>query len=934
MQANSLLAKAVRFALISSAGLATVAVGAANAAGEDGNSSNVERIQVTGSRIQRTDLEGANPVTVFSANDIERTGVSTVADFLRTNVAAGGFNESSTLSQAAGASSVGLRGFSSDFTLILLNGHRLPKNSAGGIFTDINQIPLAAVQRIDILPDGASAIYGSDAVAGVINIITKKDFEGVAVSAKYGAALRHRDGVEKVLSVVGGASNDKTNVLVTAEHFQRGSISAQDRELGNTAFIKGKEGGDSRSSFGIPGFSTIEGTTDPTDSGTQPWADCPEENRASSGACLYDFAPLYQLQPESVRQSIFSQIIHHVTDEFTLTGQLRYTRANTQTSNAPAPGIVDVSRLANLRDDNGNLIPMADNSLYKFLRDDRYAGDEAKAADVFNQIRAGTATIDVGRRYLDFPNRQKDNTNDTFEAVADANYELNDDWGIDFTLGHSRLTNRQIGASGQLLRDQLEDAFNNGSLNPFALNDCSSTENRSTCDALQAAIHRTGEYSVNYSTFVLNGLTDLELPGGQIGIATGADWRNENYSDRSDPASVDGQVIGGAGSNGGGGFTNYAGFVELSIPILDELELDLAGRYDKAKWGLSDDSESTYSSKISYRPIEGLLLRASYGTGFKAPNLADLFTAVSEGVTRARDTRGCQERGVSFSDCPLTEINSQSGGNPNLTSETSKSFNMGAVYQFTDEISASLDYWSLEVDNIVGSLSTQEILNQEARGNENIASLVHRDVNGRVDSASEGFVQSNLQNLNEQKATGLEYNINYGTEIKSGDFKANMRIEQFLSFESQESASQPLCDSIKDDAARKYRLNADVSYGFGDYDVGLNMRFLPGYNQYEQRNTFESTCQLLGYYDVSTQTDVNGVTTVTNPGRPQHVASYLQLDLTSTYHFMADNSVTFGIRNILDRQPSFSTPYDWPFYNQGVYDNIGRFAYLQLDSKF
>ena len=118
-------------------------------------------------------MEGASPVTVFSSVDIENTGISTVAEFLRTNASTGGFNESATLSQSAGASSVGLKGFGSDYTLILLNGNRLPKNSAGGVYTDINQIPMAAVQRIEILPDGASAVYGSDAVAGVINIITK-----------------------------------------------------------------------------------------------------------------------------------------------------------------------------------------------------------------------------------------------------------------------------------------------------------------------------------------------------------------------------------------------------------------------------------------------------------------------------------------------------------------------------------------------------------------------------------------------------------------------------------------------------------------------------------------------------------------------------------------------------------------------------------------
>lgn len=945
MHASSKLAKAVRFALISTTGFATLATSIAYAAGEGDK---VERIQVTGSRIQRTDLETANPITVFDAKDIENTGVSTVSEFLRTNAASGGFNESSTLSQAAGASSVGLRGFSSDFTLILLNGHRLPKNSAGGIFTDINQIPLAAVQRIDILPDGASAIYGSDAVAGVINIITKKDFEGLALSAKYGAAVKTPDGHELNVSVVAGTSNDKTNLLFTAEHFQRSKILAKDRKLGGTAFIPGHPGGEGRSTFGIPGFTIISNngsTIDAANFGSRPWKGgafpgspgCPARNpddpaNPNTGTrCRYDFAPLYQLQPESERQSIFTQLTHQATDDLTLTGQFRFSRAYTLTSNAPAPGIIDVSNSPFLE---------------KFLRDDFYRGNATAADQVIAAIKAGQARARVGRRYLDFPNRQKDNTNQTFEAVAGLTYNIDDNWGVDFSLGHSRLTNSQIGAGGQLLVSELERAFNspNSRFNPFIQNDCNSatlrdpTTNRSRCDALQAAIHRTGEYSVNFATLTFSGLTPLELPGGEVGVATGIDTRRESYQDRSDPATVDGQVVGGAGSNGGGDFENKAIFAEFSLPILEELELNLAARYDKADWKLGDDSKATYSAKVSYRPIDELLLRASFGTGFKAPNLADLFTSVSQGVNNGIiDTRRCNEEGNGDPNnllCQTTTINSRSGGNPNLTSETSKSYNVGAVYQFTDDISASVDYWSLNIDNIVGSLSSQEILNEEANGN--LTNLVVRD-NGSVDSGSNGYVLSNLQNLNEESGTGLTYSFDFASELANGDLSANVKIEQFLSRKSQTSANQPLCDDIKDDAARKYRVNAGVTYGVEDLELSANMRFLPGFDNYNQRNTLERTCELIGYYGAKTRrVTENGRerTVYENKGTPQKVASYFQMDLKATYTLAEDNSVTLGIRNLLDRQPPFGVPRNWPFYEQGTFDNIGRFVYLQVDSKF
>ncbi|WP_256260964.1 TonB-dependent siderophore receptor [Shewanella sp. NIFS-20-20] len=909
--------KAIRFALIS--GVATAAFSTPTLAAEAG-ADKVERIEVTGSRIQRTDMETATPVTIFSAEDIDKTGFSTVSEFLRTTAASGGFNESSTLSQAAGASSVGLRGFSPDYTLILLNGRRLPKNSAGGIFTDVNQLPIAAVARIEVLPDGASAIYGSDAVAGVINIITKTDFDGLDFSARYGAAIEHMDADEANFSLVAGASNDTTNILFAAEYFERKPIEAVDRKFGSTANIEGHEGGNGQSTWGIPGFTLIggqKGTVSSTQ-GTAPWSDCPADDILSNGRCAYDFAPLYQIQPASDRQSIFTAINHEFSDDLTMDGQFRYSRAYTRTSNAPSPGAVEVTNSP---------------YLYDFLLNDRYKDDQVTGQQVIDELKAGDAYVYVGRRYLDFPNRQKDNTNETFESVVGLNYNIDDNWNLDYDLGFSRLTNRQIGAAGQLLIEGVEDAFANGDLNPFVINDCSSPELSQTCKDLQASIHRTGEYKMTFSSLVLSGMAPIELWGGDIGLATGLDYRKEEYSDRSDPASVAGQVIGGAGSNGGGSATNYAGFVEVSLPVLDNLEVNLAARHDMADWEVNDDSKTTYSAKVAYTPIDELLLRASYGTGFKAPSLDSLYLNESSGVQFAIDTKLCNAAGnnPASADCKRLELNSKSGGNVNLESETSESYNLGAVYQITDDLSFSIDYWSLTVDNIVGSLSIQEILDAEAVGE--LTELVVRNAQGRLDdSARTGYVRTNLQNLTEQSAKGLTYDLQYSGDFSFGGLSAVLRAEQYLSYKTQSSAVQPLCDWAEDDAMEKWRLNGNVTYTVGDVATTLNARWLQGYDQYQKRNTGNNSCQLVGWYDVGSDVDANG--DLTEPGRAQHVGSYVQFDLTSVYNIDNHNKVTMGIRNLLDRQPSFSDPYSWPFYDQGSYDNIGRFVYLQYDVSF
>ena len=393
---------------------------------------------------------------------------------------------------------------------------------------------------------------------------------------------------------------------------------------------------------------------------------------------------------------------------------------------------------------------------------------------------------------------------------------ITDDWELDFDLGHSTLTNRQIGKAGQLIKKDVEAAFKDGKLNPFIVNDCSSEANVELCDGLHSSIHRTSEYKVTFASLVAAGTTGLELAGGEIGLAVGLDYRRESYLDRSDTASINGDVIGGAGSNGGGWYLNQAAFMEVSLPVLENMEVNLALRNDAADWGLDDASDTTYSAKFSYRPIDELVLRASYGTGFKAPALDNLYLGSSFGVLKAIDTKLCNAAGnnPAHADCTKLELNSKSGGNINLQPESSVSYNIGAVYEIVEDLSFSVDYWSLEIEDVIGSLGIQEILDAEAKGE--LTDLVLRNSNGRLDdSGGDGFVKTDLQNLSEQSATGLIYNIQYMTDFSFGTIGANIRAEQFLSFETQQSAIQPLCDGVADSSRREWNANGSFNLGYG-----------------------------------------------------------------------------------------------------------------------
>lgn len=934
---NSKVSKAVRIAIAFGAA-STAAFSASSFAAEDESVEKVERIQVTGSRISRTDMETAVPVKMFDVSDINNQGAVTVADFLRNNASTGGFNESATLSQSAGASSTGVKGFGSDYTLILLNGRRLPKNSAGGIFVDINQIPMAAVDRIDVLGDGASAIYGSDAVAGVINIITKKDYEGFNIKLSHGFNMAERDGKETGFSLVGGVNTGKTNILFAADYFSRGTVKATDRDIGSSAVLGYNEdgsiirGGDGRSAWGIPGKSWIFGSPDAASATWVPWSSCAEEN-VVGGDCKYDFASNYSLQPKSDRQSLLTILNHEITSDFSVNAQFRYTRAYTETSNAPAPGSIQIE----------NTSPF----IRDFLFNDRFKGDAQKAESVWQDVQDDKTTIYVGRRYIDFPNRTADNTNETFEAISGFKYYIADSIQLDGDIGFSRLTNRQIGTRGNLLAEPTAKAFSGALLNPFAINDCSvNAETQTLCDSLEAKTHRTGTYEIGFGTLVASGLIPLELAGGEIGYATGIDVRNERYTDVSDPAKVSGQVIGGAGSNGGGEFKNNAVFLELQLPLLENLDLSLAGRQDRADWGIDKESKATYSAKIGYRPMDNLLLRASMGTGFKAPGLGQLFLGASEGVQKAVDRKLCNEQiasggSDSTGNCATQELNSRGGGNPALTAETTKSYNIGFVYEPIEDLSISLDYWSLSIDNIIGSLPIQEILNEEAEGR--LTDFVVRNSNGTLtDSKRTGYVKGDLQNMNESSAKGLQLDIQHTADLGFGTLESSFKAEKWLEFMSQNSAAQPLCDDLDYDASRDWFANASFTLDVDDISTTLSVRYLPGYNSWQSRDTQNKSCEVAGRWDVErySQDDVDAGSVgkemlgyLKDAGSPLKVSSYAEVNLVSTYNLTSDQSVTVGIRNLFDKQPPHSQ-VDWPFYQQGSYSNMGRFVTLSYSVNF
>jgi iron complex outermembrane receptor protein len=864
---NNKISKAVRLAIAFGAA-STAAFSASSIAAEEGVEK-VERIQVTGSRIKRVDMEGPSPVQVFNKLTIEASGTETIADFLiKSNIAGPGIDTADdTLAQGGGEASFATKGLGADYTIFLVNGNRLPGTPTGGSASpDINQIPIAAVERIEYLSDGASAIYGADAVAGVINIITKKDFEGLNVSAQYGQSAEGDAGTTS-LQMVTGISSDRGNVMFSADFYKRESVKATDRPLIGSAIAP--NGTDSRSPIGFPGTWVEEDFSE-----SYPVAGCPEGNVRPTTIvdggteCSYDFAALYQAFPYIEKFNIFTRGEYNISDDLSVWAEGRTSRTQTEVRNGAAPAPFTLVG--------------ADNEENPFGRD-----------------------MYILRRTVEAGPRARDQVNSTTGFATGLEYSLTDDIYVDAKYQKSWARQSSVGVGGQISKKALTEAIAAGDIKLTSANSFEDFE------AISVATHRQGEFEEQIMNLGISGTLPFELGDEAVGFALGAEVREEQYFDVTDIAQQSQDIAGGAASNGRGSKDTDSFYLELNARPIEMVEISAAVRSDSIKTTLSDlGSETTYKLAIAVRPTDTLLIRTSYGTGFKAPTLGDLYLDESFGVVKAIDTKACA---ADAGQCSTREIRSLSGGNPDLKPETSKSYGLGFAWDvdFVEGLSVTADYWNFEVSDKIGSLGVQEILNNES----DYPDLINR-IGGRI-AHPDAFVKSNLQNLAEQSGSGIDYNVNYTFDTSLGTVIAGVRASQLLSSEEQTSAIQPLCEEKGTTSEAEWSSSFYTSITSDNWGANVNVRYVGETVDHEGGLT-SGTCDFA------------------KPETRLAVDSYTQVDLSGHYYITESVKFSAGVRNLFDEEPPFSTVASggWPWYDQSLYDNMGRFYYTKIELSF
>lgn len=838
----------------------------------------VERIEVTGSHIKRTDMEGPSPVTSISDADIAKTGVTDLIGlFSKLPISGQGtFSTQANSSDdtANGGSSVSLRGLGADSTLILVNGRRVSVSpfakGSQTAFVDINNIPIAAIKRVDILKDGASATYGSDAIAGVINIILKDDVEGVHVSAKYGDTAGG-GGQEQNVSVVWGNSDNKSSHTFILDYFDREEVLYADRDYAASANQKALTGNDRatdfRSSSGFPG--TIALKSDPTNRMPDTFGKdvCPADQIVGT-LCRYDYAPFMTMIPATERFSFNYMGKYEISDEIRVFTELNGQNSKTTVKGAGSPSFNELF----MAGDNVNH-PFANDASHPFHGQD----------------------LTMRRRMVDIGNRKKEVDTDYYRAIIGVEGELGD-WNYEAAYSYIKSESVELGVDGFPNKRRLQEAIDDGRYDPFE----PSTNSQEVKDYVETTTARVGKSTNKTFDFKFSGPI-MELTHGELMLAVGAEYREEAISDNPDDQFARREVFGTESTQADGMRDSSALFAELAIPVLEDLEVQIAvRREDYSDFGTTTDPKVSFL----YSPTENLSFRGSYGTAFRAPSLHQIGLGKTDESPNLVDTVRCAA--VSLG-CDPQEYTAELSGNPNLRAEESSSYNLGLIYNVTEDLNFSIDYYSYDIEGIIDS-DTQFAFSTKPEAVTRIPTSNPADP-GEVVEISDTF-----RNIGDLETSGIDLDIRYNMETSYGDIKLSYVLNYVVSH-----------DEIRPDTTRPSGSRIQVSEG-GFEQPQFRWTSAADWSQ----DDFSATVAL-NYIDEFEQKP--SVRKQKDGTILPNVDSMMTVDATFNYMGFENTTLTLGITNLFDEEPPFAY-HDFMGFAVNVHSGQGRFVYLQANYKF
>ena len=960
MYQHNLIGKAVRFALVCGVASGFVAGKTVLAADADQNASNqstaqLGKIEVTGTKIKRTEVEQAQPVSIISAAQIKSSGLATIGQIIQKMTSSGAalntldnFGGNFTFT-GGGQSGVDLRNLGSQRVLVLVNGKRWVTGIDGTV--DLNTVPASVIDHIEVLQDGASAIYGSDAISGVVNIITVKDYNAREASAYKGIynGDGHWDGKTDAYDITMGASNDKSGLLFNAAYTNQDGILSKDRNISKEPIIgQGNSGGSSAIPNGRFAFVPTSGplTTSPLCSsgfcdltlikpvkGKPSLSDFRQFVSHGPTSDRFNFAPYnYVLTPEE-RYSTYFQGYTDLSDNITFKADMMYAHRDSHQQAAPEPLFFASSSIA---------IDIPSTQKYNPFGFDLNASSPTSA----NLALLGRRMVENGpRTYHESENTYHFDSGFTgfFNAAGgewdwDANYGFSKDDELDINGGHFDVSHLRNALGDASVCAQIQGCVQ---LNIFG----------GAGAVTQQMLNYIGYTAQNsfennqrvFNADISNG--DLtEMPGGPLGVAFGAEALEHDAVFQPDSVAEQGYDSFNPGRPvlpTQGRESSKAAYAEVDLPVLGGmsgmklLDLDLAGRH--THYDVYGNS-NTYRWGLKYEPDNDWLVRATWSQGFRAPTIEDLFSAgtnfsanILDPCSNSNPNTGNPQTPAATCallnvpneakyNQPNAQINTLEIGNRNLQPETSISRTLGFVYSpdWLPGFNLNADYYKIEVDNTIQPQSGQVILDgcytaTLKTSNAGDCALITRTAFGAVQT-----LRDQVTNVGSTSTSGVDIGVSYAFPSTGiGDFKASLDDTHIKSFQqiypnptgpatTLELAGVERGGSVFPFGVPKDKVHAEGDWTNGAWSASYTLRFIR--SMVEENN--------------GTPTGV-------------HIGATTYHDVQGSYN-MDSIGTTFslGIRNLFAKEPPSSTVQELNNFDPTLYDVPGRFIYGRAEVKF
>ncbi|MDO5506447.1 MAG: TonB-dependent receptor [Pseudoxanthomonas suwonensis] len=888
----------------------------------------LDRVAVTGSRIKRTEVEQALPVTTLQKEEIERQGITTAEQLLMYLNVAG--NASDNLSSNAGivhedqrgnngVSGANLRGQGADATLVLLNGRRVASHGLKGRAVDLNAIPFAAIERVEVLRDGASAIYGTDAIGGVINFITRSDYQGLQVSAfadvtEAGGGNTYRG---NVLFGFGDIEADRWNVFGSLSHRQSTLLRGTQRDFSN-AFQA--ERGLSPDTRGTP-FATVfslgssdvgrnslvgTGLVDPATGNVVTAINILNLPGAAGCEAGGEMMGPYDYRLWSVPASRYAcswdypaaAVIQQPVESTDFLGRANFRLGESHEAYVElAASRVDVSKTFEPQQISSST-SLAETSLGPITwypaSGDAYDGIYNALAAYFgaDQLNYGAPIAYRWRCYACGP-RQIQTVTDSYRVLAGVRGALTATWDYDVAVSRGSSKSESVLGTGFHYTDALRQVLGSGLINPFAM-----PGQGQTAEAMAALAAASAQGVTMYSgesiltqvdASVSGDLGFFRLPGGPVAMAAGVDLRREEYRFDGD-RRVERRPVFNAPFDDQNAMETVsrdvkAVFAEARLPVFTGFELSLAGRHDRY-----DGFGSTTNPKYAFRwqPVDWLVLRGAYSTGFKVPNFNQLYTGITEtqytGLDLA-DPETCPDGRAdpAIAGCEGIRPVELFGGKPELLPETSRQRSIGAVFAPNERFNMSLDWWEIERENTIRSAPRDVLIEHYDLFRDNWI----RDGSGQVVQIDRRFINSGGSLMR-----GIELDANLGGELAGGRWNVHLNGSYLDRFQTKGLEVLPYTDNLVGEYVRYYNLpirwkhTLGLSWSRGDWAHGLTQVHRAGYKDelpVSMRNDSYTPSQW-------------------NPD----VDSYTIYNYNLTWTGIPGMKVGVGVKNLLDTDPPFT----------------------------